>query len=431
MKNGSQDLPWPIIGESSTSSSRHISGIAHTGRIASDISNCLLQDNPDTDALEVDLQSRYSLSPQDASHLIYEAVLNLNQKLFPPIISLELILTEGCNLACTYCFEKEMLGHKKMPLEVAKSAVDLLFSYSGDRPSVTITHFGGEPTLNFPAIQYATEYAEDRAAELGKSVNFNITTNGVLLNERIVGYFADHKIDVLLSLDGSKTTHNKYRVDKRGQGTFDRVLKGLHTLKEQMPWIAAKLTVMPTNASQLYEDVVHLHEIGVNEFLIGHASGVKWGHDDMNIYSRQLRKVFEWYINMESHETLRIPEFDDIESGASFGCRAGNSSMTVSIDGEISPCAKILALDNKSLLSKLGDTRHGLTHLRNRMELVSCKHVRSECEILGIAKDYHGGCFAENYEDNRNLFSPSRQGYDFAVLTRAACSGCNAGSKID
>src|SRR5439155_8684980 len=131
-------------------------------------------------------------------------------KLFPPLTHMELVLTEGCNLACTYCFEKGMLGYRRMPLRIAKAAVDLLFEYSRDADSLQITLFGGEPTLNFDAMRAVTEHAEDRAAASHKKLEFNTTTNGTLLNDEMVDYFARHNINVLLSIDGMAGTHNRF-----------------------------------------------------------------------------------------------------------------------------------------------------------------------------------------------------------------------------
>jgi hypothetical protein len=66
----------------------------------------------------------------------------------------------------------------------------------------------------------------------------------------------------------------------------------------------------------------------------------------------------------------------------------------------------------------------GLTHIRNRAELVSCAKVRAACEAERIADDYQGGCFAANFEDNRDIFQPSRQEHTFSILRRSACAGC-------
>jgi uncharacterized protein len=185
---------------------------------------------------------------------------------------------------------------------------------------------------------------------------------------------------------------------------------------------------MPQNAQNLFDDVLGLYDIGVNQFIIGHATGIKWSEKDMECYAQQLGKAFQWY-KETSRQDLRIAEFDEMDAGANFfGCQAGRNSISVAVNGEISPCSKILALNNKQILAKLGDVRYGLTHLHNRFELVSCLRLRSGCEAKGMAEDYQGGCFVENYDDNGDLFQPSEQGYTFSKLTRSTCAGCNASS---
>jgi uncharacterized protein len=96
------------------------------------------------------------------------------------------------------------------------------------------------------------------------------------------------------------------------------------------------------------------------------------------------------------------------------------------VDGEISPCAKVLALDNRTLIAKLGDVHHGLTHLKNRYNLVTCSRLQSACEREGIAEDFRGGCFASNYQSRGDIFVPDRQDHRFSVLKRSACAGCSA-----
>jgi uncharacterized protein len=57
-------------------------------------------------------------------------------------------------------------------MDVAKKAVDLLFDYSQNEERLEITHFGGEPTLNFPAIRYVTEYVEQKTKLLVNRLTF-------------------------------------------------------------------------------------------------------------------------------------------------------------------------------------------------------------------------------------------------------------------
>ncbi|HHT9119831.1 MAG TPA: radical SAM protein [Candidatus Hypogeohydataceae bacterium YC41] len=376
----------------------------------------LLSDDPDISKLQGRVEKALNLSPEEARIFIYQVVLQLNSAYFTPVTSLELVLTEGCNLACTYCFEKNMLKYRQMSHAICLAAVNLLFDYSRNEPQLFITYFGGEPLLNFSAVQYVTEYAEWKATLLGKSLNFNMTSNGVLLTETMANYLAQHKINVLLSVDGLEPTHNRFRVDKDGRGTFEQVMKGFRILKRTQSWVGVKITVMPENVSNLFGDVLGLYGMGVNQFIIGYATGVSWSEEDKKLYRDQMSELFQWY-KEKSSKDLRITDFDDTNKGSAyFGCRAGRNSLSVSVDGQISPCSKVLALDNRRLLGKLGDVHYGLTHPKNRFELASCTQLRAACENRGIAADFKGGCFASNYEENNDLFVPSMEHYAFSKL---------------
>jgi uncharacterized protein len=304
-----------------------------------------------------------------------------------------------------------------MSLRVARAAVDLLLEYSRDESCLELTHFGGEPLLNFPVLAGATEHAEAKAA--GKAIAFNITTNGTLLTPRIADYFVRHKIHVLLSLDGLAPSHDRYRRDPGGQGTFHRALGALRLLKERGQWIGVKMTVMPANLPRLVEDVRGLHALGANQFIIGHASGVPWAPDDIERYGQVMSRLFGWY-RQYPHSDLRISEFDDEAAAeAHFGCQAGRDSISISPLGEISSCSKVLALDSRHLLAKLGDVRYGVTHLANRAELLDSSPLRTACDALGIARDFRGGCLATNYEDTGSLFRPSLTDHAFSLVRRS------------
>jgi uncharacterized protein len=272
-------------------------------------------------------------------------------------------------------------------------------------------------------VRYATEYAEERASSSGKAVRFDTTTNGIMLDEEVADYFSAHGIRVLLSVDGLEQSHDRFRIDKRGNGTFHRVLRGLAILKARQPWIGIKMTVMPQNVNALFQDVLGLHDLGVNQFIIGHATGVEWPAEAMAAYGEQLGRLSRWYAG-RPHENLRVDCFDEIKEVGFFGCQAGRHSIAVTIRGEISPCSKIMGFSSTKLLGKLGDVWHGLTHLRNRHELNHCSQLKAACEEQGIAQDFQGGCFAVNYGETGDLFKPSMREHTLTVLKRSACSGC-------
>jgi uncharacterized protein len=87
--------------------------IQNYSKLLHDVQSALLSESPEIAQLQSHVEENLSISPEVASTLIYQIVKELNIKLFPPIIKLELIHTEGCNLACSYCFEKNILGYRK------------------------------------------------------------------------------------------------------------------------------------------------------------------------------------------------------------------------------------------------------------------------------------------------------------------------------
>jgi uncharacterized protein len=96
-----------------------------------------------------------------------------------------------------------------------------------------VVHFawqGGEPTLL--GVDYFRNLVEiQKKYANGKRIQNAFQTNGVLLNDDWAALFRANEFLIGLSIDGPRELHDIYRVDKGGQPTFDRVMRGLETLK--------------------------------------------------------------------------------------------------------------------------------------------------------------------------------------------------------
>jgi len=140
-----------------------------------------------------------------------------------------------CNLDCRYCFylEKEHLYPGKsdwaMPEDVLESYIRQYIE-AQNAPRVSFAWQGGEPTLlGIGYFQKAVDLQKKYAN--GKRIENAFQTNGILLDDRWGEFFAENKFLVGLSIDGPDWLHDRYRVDKGGQPTFRRVLRGLEYLK--------------------------------------------------------------------------------------------------------------------------------------------------------------------------------------------------------
>jgi uncharacterized protein len=141
-----------------------------------------------------------------------------------------------CNLDCKYCFflSKEML----YPGNRFRMADDLLAIYlrqlleSQAGPSATVAWQGGEPTLmGLDFFRRAIEHVRTFAPP-GVTIEHTIQTNGVELTPDWCEFFREHRFLVGLSLDGPRRMHDRYRVDKGGRPTFDKVMRAARLLQQ-------------------------------------------------------------------------------------------------------------------------------------------------------------------------------------------------------
>lgn len=144
-------------------------------------------------------------------------------------------------------------------------------------------------------MKFVAEYATEKASQLGKEVKFACTTNATLLTEEHLRFTQQYGFLYLLSIDGVKEVHDKYRVKANGQGSFDDIMKKLPMLKRLQGWLGTRMTVNPDTVHRLSESVQALFEMGINQFLIGVNTDVPWSKEAMRTYAREMRKVWEFY----------------------------------------------------------------------------------------------------------------------------------------
>ncbi|MDE3188159.1 MAG: anaerobic sulfatase-maturation protein [Acidobacteriota bacterium] len=157
-----------------------------------------------------------------------------------------------CNLDCKYCFylEKEVLYPQAskwaMRDEVLESYIRQYIEAHAS-PSVHFAWQGGEPTLL--GVEYFQKIAALQAKySNGKRIENAFQTNGVLLNDDWARFLKEAGFLVGISIDGLRELHDAYRVDKGGQPTFDRVMRGMDALKRNGTEFNTLTTVNRANA---------------------------------------------------------------------------------------------------------------------------------------------------------------------------------------
>jgi uncharacterized protein len=149
-----------------------------------------------------------------------------------------LSVTDDCNLRCRYCVygggypNQRTHSSFRMTREIAEKAIDYFVARSRRVKEPHLGFYGGEPLLNLPLVRHTVEYLESRTK---KRYRYGLTTNGVLLRGEAADFVAGRDFDLLVSIDGSPSQHDRFRVDRRGRGTWDSVMANVVALHERWP----------------------------------------------------------------------------------------------------------------------------------------------------------------------------------------------------
>lgn len=140
-----------------------------------------------------------------------------------------------CNIACEYCFYTCKTdyfggGAHRMSDAVLEQMVKGYLEAGFEQNSFAWQ--GGEPTLM--GLDFYKRFIElkNRYSKPGQVITNAFQTNGILLDEDWCRFFTEHQFLCGISLDGPKAYHDVYRKDRSGNGTFDRVMKGIETCRK-------------------------------------------------------------------------------------------------------------------------------------------------------------------------------------------------------
>ncbi len=145
-----------------------------------------------------------------------------------------------CNIDCSYCYylekEKQFPDEKKFRMSdaVLETYVRelIMASEAARMPETTFAWQGGEPTMLGVDFFERAVALQKQYAPAGMKITNAFQTNGILLDEAWGHFLHDNGFLVGISIDGPKQVHDRYRLDRAGRPTFDRVMKGLEVLQE-------------------------------------------------------------------------------------------------------------------------------------------------------------------------------------------------------
>ncbi len=339
------------------------------------------------------------------------------------IKALCLHIAHSCNLNCSYCFAgqgKYQGASALMSFETGKRAFDFLIENSGTRRNLEVDFFGGEPLMNFEVVKQLVAYARSIEKEKGKNFRFTLTTNGVLIDDDVIDFANKEMSNVVLSLDGRKEVHDRFRVDYAGKGSYDKILPKFRKLVDSREgknyYMRGTFTHHNTDFT---EDIFHMADLGFTELSM---EPVVCSPDDPCALTKEdMPVLFEQYEILAKEMLRRKKEgrpftfyhyMLDLKNGPCIykritGCGSGTEYMAVTPQGDLYPCHQFVGDDDYCL----GNIYDGVTNTAVQDKFRSCNaYAREGCRDCWAKLYCSGGCAANAYHATGEIEGIYEQG---------------------
>jgi len=329
--------------------------------------------------------------------------------------TLTLVMTEHCNLQCTYCYERQKKDKTVLSLELAQKEIRDAFQRPGF-DELHVNFFGGEPLVAFSRIKEICEWVWSNDWPIPYMMF--ATTNGTLVHGKIREWFDTHKKGFILSvsLDGTREMHNKNRSNSYDEIDFE-------FFKKSWPLQTCKTTFSPYTIGSMAEGIIHLHKLGFHPNACP-AGGMDWTEEHYDLYAREMKKLADFYLENPDILpcSLLTVDLDRVALAEEYkstgrpnripnGCGAGNGIVCVDRCGKKYPCQTFLPMSG----GREQDFEASVKLLKSEDNAYQekCKN----CPILAVCST----CYGSNYVRTGIPFMRSEHDCAFSkIRTKAA-----------
>ncbi|WP_018611873.1 radical SAM/SPASM domain-containing protein [Segetibacter koreensis] len=345
------------------------------------------------------------LVPEDENELEIVIRENLEAIKHDQTLFISIQPTASCQLGCDYCAQKHTA--KKLDQELEEKIVDRIINklIKGGYKSLELAWFGAEPLTALSSIRRISNKIFDFIDENSISYNSRIVTNGINLTNKIAKeLFSELRIEYAeITLDGIAEYHNKRRMYKKGEGTFDIILNNIEAVVND-PFCCLKISIRCNVDKRNKDAVIPLLDLlalkgldkKVDNFYV--APIRSWGNDVSSIVA-DMESFGNWEIEWFAELKRRGMKFTLLPKRKKILCMAVRKGAELFDSyGDIYNCSEVSYIPQyEEVIDGQKVNKYSIGHINKGMKM--------ENEIM--IKDFYSKIFDGNYNCNNCEMLPT------------------------
>jgi len=323
------------------------------------------------------------------------------------IRTIDLFVTEECNLQCDYCFHNPSAS--TLTVEQGKKILDEWKKLSPN--NFEISFFGGEPLLYPETVLALMDYSRNvlwKDSNGKVNVGFHITTNGTYFDEAMFKKYLALGASIQLSIDGDEKTQREHRGGDP-QLIYDNALKIRALFPDDK--LSCRMTFTPNTVGRLSVNVTFIREtLGITRIMFHATMEDTWSKEDLDKYNAQLNNLYHYrrYLK-KSYSPIDIMFIDkplkivnDEQPGEKDFCQAGKTYLAILPNGDVYPCHRAAS----KRIFKLGNMFEKRPFIRGMF--LEINKDRTGCSDCQAVQTCHS-CPITHYVVNGDLMHPLRK----------------------
>jgi uncharacterized protein len=327
------------------------------------------------------------------------------------MFTLEISVTEKCNLGCPYCYVANRPTF--MYPETFDNALPELYNLmerSGDN-DYHVSFFGGEPLLNWDLITHAVPKLKADP----KCKGINIITNLTMIDADKAKFLKENGVGVSWSFDGMSSNETRpllpllENTNPETGELFNGILDMYNYKKDIITDLTngCKVMIWPGNTKDMTENFEFLLSWGIEHPDFSIVRDDVWTREDIMEFHAECKRLADsWIAKIKagipcSIGFLRLAILDIlfglVKGKRPFGCFAGTNGGVLMSSGEFYPCArfaskKIMRMDDKY-------------DFKYYQDIFNPGHY-DKCEPCNLKQVCNAGCtYSQVMNDNKPLDS--------------------------